>query len=172
MGNLRKKLATGKAKIYYELEDEFEAVGTLFVNWDMYYTAAHANGLWLCGIVMDNKPVILGLVPWSNISRMIVDSKNELVYIEVKDFQTIMDDAGLDLKMYKKSFTHTMSDTGQTAFSIPVSLFSKNILYYIQDRIPTEVREEQLTNSEKIRSIIFTAIFILAIVAVFVGYFI
>ena len=85
MGNLHKILATRKAKIYYELENEFESVGTRFVNWDMHYTAAHAKGLWLCGNVANNKPLIVGLVPWSNISRMIVDSKNERVYIEVKD---------------------------------------------------------------------------------------
>lgn len=171
MGNLRKKMAIGKAKIYYEIEDEFESVGTRFVNWDMYYTAAHAKGLWLCGYVANNTPVILGLIPWDNISRMIVDQKNERVYIEVNDFQSIMDDANLDLKMYKKSFTHPMSDSGKMAFSIPMELFSGNILYYLQEKIPTEVREEKLTDSEKLRSIIFNIIGIIAIVFIIASFF-
>lgn len=171
MGNLHKTLATGKAKIYYELKDEFESVGTRFVNWDMHYTAAHAKGLWLCGNVANNKPLIVGLVPWSNISRMIVDSKNERVYIEVKDLQSIIDNASTDFKLYKKSFTHPMSDTSQMAIALPIDLFSGNILYYLQNRIPTEVREEKLTDSEKLRSTIFTIIGIVAIVLVIASYF-
>ena len=171
MGNLHKILATRKAKIYYELENEFESVGTRFVNWDMHYTAAHAKGLWLCGNVANNKPLIVGLVPWSNISRMIVDSKNERVYIEVKDLQSIIDNASTDFKLYTKSFTHPMSDAGQMAIALPMDLFSGNILYYLQDRIPTEVREEKLTDSEKLRSIVYTIIGLVAICLILFGFF-
>ena len=64
-----------------------------------------------------------------------------------------------------------MSDTSQMAIALPIDLFSGNILYYLQNRIPTEVREEKLTDSEKLRSTIFTIIGIVAIVLVIASYF-
>ncbi len=166
--NLRKFVTTGKNKMYYEIKDEFNAVGTCFVNWDMYYTAAHPDGLWLCGIVSDNSPIIIGLIPWSKISRMIVDTKNEQVYIEVSD-PTLTNE--ISLKMYRNAFTHQMSDTGKMSFSIPMNLFSANLLDYIQKMVSTEVREEQQTDSEKTRSTIYTILMIIALGLVLIGSF-
>lgn len=166
--SLRKFIATGKNKMYYEIKDEFNALGACFVNWDMYYTAAHPNGLWLCGIVSDNTPIVIGLIPWNKISRMVVDTKNERVYVEVND-PTLTNE--ISPKMYRNAFTHQMSDTGKMSFSIPMNLFSANLLDYIQRMIPTEVREEQLTDSEKTRSTIYAIIAIIALALVLIGSF-
>lgn len=166
--SIRKFTATGKNKMYYEIKDAFNAVGTCFVNWDMYYTAAHPNGLWLCGIVSDNTPIVIGLIPWNKISRMVVDTKNERVYVEVSD-PTLINE--ISSKMYRNAFTHQMSDTGKMSFSIPMNLFSANLLDYIQRMIPTEVREELLTDSEKTRSTIYTILAIIALALVLIGSF-
>ena len=57
------------------------------------------------------------------------------------------------------------------SFSIPMNLFSANLLDYIQRMIPTEVREEQLTDSEKTRSTIYAILAIITLALVLIGSF-
>ena len=104
---IRKKLATGKSKLYYQLETEFEAVGTLFVNANMHYVAAHPQrGLWVSGMMANNNILPIGFVEWSNIKRIIVDDKNETVFIVVNDYDSIINNSDFFFRrFYKKLFT-------------------------------------------------------------------
>lgn len=52
-----------------------------------------------------------------------------------------------------------------------MNLFSANLLDYIQRMIPTEVREEQLTDSEKTRSTIYAILAIITLALVLIGSF-
>ena len=104
--------------------------------------------------------------------KLLAECLNALLAQTVKNLDIlVIDNASTDFKLYKKSFTHPMSDTGQIAIALPMDLFSGNILYYLQDRIPTEVREEKLTDSEKLRSTIWTIIGIVAICLILFGFF-
>lgn len=170
---LQKKLATGKAKEYYQMEDSFEAWGTRFVNWDMHYTAAGPQGVWLCGNVLNNTPIIIGLVDWDNINRMVVDKDEECVYIELKQYETLLEKTSKEFKnIYKKDFVHPMSDTGLMALCLPMDLFSGNILYYLQNRVPTEFKAEPKTGSEKKRGIIQTIVLVVILLVVVVCFFV
>lgn len=164
-----KKLAVGKAKEYYSIEDSFEAVGTLFVNSDMHYTAAGPKGVWLCGNAVNNRPIIIGLIDWSNITRMIVDEDVECVYIEVKNYEEVIRNASFDFKFYKKVYSHTMSDSGLTAICLPIELFSGNILYYLQEHIKTEFKTEPRTETEEKRGMIILVITVIAFLAMIIG---
>ena len=162
MKNLQKKLAKGNAKLYYEIENEFEAVGTFFTDWNMYYIAAHPKGLWLSGITLDNTLVPIGLVPWDNILKMIIDSKNAMIYIVVKDFDSILSNADWQVrKIYKNSFLHKMLDTGEMSICLEEDLFSGNILPYLKNKIPTEEKEVELSTTEKWGKIIGTILVII-----------
>ena len=90
MSSFRTKITTGIVKKYYEVENEFDAVGTLFINWNMYYTAAHPTlGLWLCTNAMNVKAIVIGFIQWSNIKRVVVDKKSESVFIVVNDYESL-----------------------------------------------------------------------------------
>ena len=55
MSNLiSRTLATGNSKIYYNVEKEFEAVGTLYTNSSMHYVAAHPHP-WIVDMWYDTK---------------------------------------------------------------------------------------------------------------------
>lgn len=158
----QKTFAVGKAKEYYQIEDSFEAVGTLFVDWNMHYTAAGPKGVWLCGNVLNNQPIIIGLIDWSNITRMIVDKEAECVYIEVRNSEEVIRNASFDFqKLHKKAFLHTMSDTGLVAICLPIDLFSGKILYYLQEHVKTEFKAEPRTRSEKKRDVIVSIILVI-----------
>ncbi len=165
---LQKKLATGKAKEYYQMEDSFEAKGTLFIDWNMHYTAAGPQGVWLCGNALNNTPIIIGLIDWGNINRMVVDKDEECVYIELKQYDAFLGKTSMVFRnIHKKVFVHPMSDTGLMALCLPMDLFSGNILYYLQNHIPTEFKAEPKTNSEKIQIIVFAVILLIVVICFF-----
>ena len=150
MGNvfkiIAKTLATGVAKTYWDVEDEFVATGTSYYKM-YYYTAAHPSlGLWLCGMDDLNQPVMIfiGFIDWDNIARVVVNIKNECVFVVPKDFEKVFEKTDfLFRKIYKKAFTHRMSDTGEMAFLVQLELCAGNILPYLSTRVPMEVREEK-----------------------------
>ena len=146
MSSFREKITTGITKRYYEVEDEFEAVGTLFVNYNMYYSAAHPTlGLWLCANAMDNNALVIGFIQWSNIKRVVVDTKSELLFVVVNDYESAIRDAhSMFRKMYKKAYTHQMSDTGDLSLMLPLDLFTGNILPYLESRNLVEYKEEKV----------------------------
>jgi len=146
MSSFREKITTGITKRYYEVENEFEAVGTLFVNWNMYYSAAHPTlGLWLCANAMDNNAIVIGFIQWSNIKRVVVDTKSELLFVVVNDYESAIRDAhSMFRKMYKKAYTHQMSDTGDLSLMLPLDLFTGNILPYLESRNLVEYKEEKV----------------------------
>ena len=146
MSSFRAKITTGITKRYYEVENEFEAVGTLFVNDNMYYSAAHPTlGLWLCANAMDNNALVIGFIQWSNIKRVVVDTKSELLFVVVNDYESAIRDAhSMFRKMYKKAYTHQMSDTGDLSLMLPLDLFTGNILPYLESRNIVEYKEEKV----------------------------
>ena len=115
----------------------------------MYYTAAHPSlGLWLCGLAANNQIIVIGFVDWDNIARVVVDTKNEYVFIVPKDFEKAFRKTGFDFrKIYKKAFTHRMSDTGEMAFLVRLDLCTGNILPYLSTRVPMEEKEEKVKTS-------------------------
>lgn len=134
MGKMISKMfATGISKIYYKVENEFVATGTLFTNFGMYYTAAHpALGLWMCGMAVDNNIIVIGFVDWANITRIVIDRKNENVFVVLKSYEEALVQVDKSFKMlYKKAYSHQMSDTGEMAFVTPLDLWSGNILPYL-----------------------------------------
>ena len=148
MGNIiSRTFAIGISKTYYKVENEFEAVGTLYSNWSMHYVAAHpTSGLWLCAITQTNTPIPIGFVNWNNIKRIVVDDTNEQVFIVVNNYDEIINNADFEFrKIYKGAFTHTMKSEQnveqEKSFKLPLSLFSGNILPYLQQRC-------QLTHEE------------------------
>lgn len=149
MSNFREKISVGIAKRYYQVEDEFEAVGTLFVNYNMHYTAAHPTlGLWLCANTMDNKAIAIGFVQWSNIKRVVIDQKSERVFIVVKDYETAIKDADTMFRtLHKKAYTHKMSDTGDLSIMLPLDLFSGSIIPYLVSKVLVEYKEEEVKTS-------------------------
>ena len=149
MSSFREKITTGITKRYYEVENEFEAVGTLFVNYNMYYSAAHPTlGLWLCANAMDNNAIVIGFIQWSNIKRVVVDTKSELLFVVVNDYESAIRDAhSMFRKMYKKAYTHQMSDTGDLSLMLPLDLFTGNILPYLESRNLVEYKEEKVKNN-------------------------
>lgn len=146
MSSFREKITTGITKRYYEVENEFEAVGTLFVNWNMYYSAAHPTlGLWLCANAMDNNAIVIGFIQWSNIKRVVVDTKSEILFVVVNDYESAIRDAhSMFRKMYKKAYTHQMSDTGDLSLMLPLDLFTGNIVPYLESRNLVEYKEEKV----------------------------
>lgn len=142
---ISRTLATGNSKLYYNVEKEFEAVGTFYTDSSMHYTASHPSlGLWLCGITQSNSPIPIGFVQWNNIKRIIVDSKNEQVFIVPYNYNEVINDADFQFRnIYKGAFTHTMStEQGEEkSIKLPLDLFSGNILPYLQQRC-TMVHEE------------------------------
>lgn len=146
MSSFRAKISSGITKKYYQVENEFEAVGTLFVDNDMYYTAAHPMlGLWLCGRAMDNNPIVIGFVQWRNIKRIVIDKNSGTVFVVVNDYETaIKDSHSMFRKMYKKTFTHQMSDTGDLSFALPLDLFTGNMVPYLEARNLVEYKEENV----------------------------
>lgn len=158
---VRKLLSTGNSKIYYQVENEFVAVGTLFTNWSIHYTAAHPQkGLWLCGHTLNNKPIIIGFVRWDNISRVVIDEKNENVFIVVKDYNEVIQNADFDFrKLYKKVYSHQMSDTSEMSICLPLDIFSGGIIPYIERTMKTEYKEEEVQTS-----LFLTIVYILLII--------
>ena len=146
MSSFREKITTGITKRYYEVENEFEAVGTLFVNYNMHYSAAHPTlGLWLSANAMDNKAIVIGFIQWSNIKRVVVDEKSEILFVVVNDYESAIRDAdSIFRKMYKKAYTHQMSDTGDLSLMLPLDLFTGNILPYLESRNLVEYKEEKV----------------------------
>ena len=146
--NVIKFLLSGNAKIYYQVEKEFVAVGSLytFLRSSMYYTAAHPQmGLWLCGLFLkNNKPLIIGFVRWDNISRVVIDKNNEKVFIVVKDYDEVVQNADFDFRiLYKKTYLHQMCDTYEMSICLPLELFSDGIIQYLERTIKTEYKEEE-----------------------------
>jgi len=164
---ITKALATGIAKDYYKVEKEFEAVGTLFTTWDMFYVAAHPQkGLWLCGILMNNKPIIIGFVDWKNLDRIIIDDKNENVFIVVNNYDVIVKNASFDFrKMYKSVFSHTMN-SGEKSFVLPKELFSGNIIPYLRGKCTIEYDEIEVKGS--IFWTIITIVTVISIIVLFI----
>lgn len=146
MSSFREKITTGITKRYYEVEDEFEAVGTLFVNSNMHYSAAHPTlGLWLSANAMDNKAIVIGFIQWSNIKRVVVDTKSEILFVVVNDYESAIRDAhSMFRKIYKKAYTHQMSDTGDLSLMLPLDLFTGNIIPYLESRNLVEYKEEKV----------------------------
>lgn len=146
MSSFREKITTGITKRYYEVEDEFEAVGTLFVNSNMHYSAAHPTlGLWLCANTMDNRTIVIGFIQWSNIKRVVVDTKSEILFVVVNDYESAIRDAhSMFRKIYKKAYTHQMSDTGDLSLMLPLDLFTGNIIPYLESRNLVEYKEEKV----------------------------
>ena len=149
MFSFRTKITTGIVKKYYEVENEFDAVGTLFINWNMYYTAAHPTlGLWLCTNAMNDKPIVIGFIQCSNIKRVVVDKKSESVFIVVNDYESAIRDAhSMFRNMYKKAYTHQMSDSGDLALVLPLDLFTGNMIPYLDSRNIVEYKEEEVKTS-------------------------
>lgn len=146
MSGFREKITTGITKRYYEVEDEFDAVGTLFVNSNMYYSAAHPTlGLWLCANAMDNNVIVIGFIQWSNIKRVVVDTKSEVLFVVVNDYESAIRDAhSMFRTMYKKAYTHQMSDTGDLSLMLPLDLFTGNIVPYLESRNLVEYKKEKV----------------------------
>lgn len=146
MSSFGEKITTGITKRYYEVENEFEAVGTLFVNTNMHYSAAHPTlGLWLCANTMDNKAIVIGFIQWSNIKRVVVDTKSENLFVVLNDYESAIRDAhSIFRKIYKKAYTHQMSDTGDLSLMLPLDLFIGNIIPYLESRNIVEYKEEKV----------------------------
>jgi hypothetical protein len=146
MSNIREKLALGNAKRYYQVETEFEAVGTFYTNGQMHYTAAHPTlGLWLSANTVNNQPIVIGFIQWSNIKRVVVDKKSESVFIVVNDYETAIRDSDKIFRtMYKKTYTHQMSDSGDLALCLPLDLFTGNIIPYLESRHLVEYKTEKV----------------------------
>ena len=171
MSNIREKLALGNAKRYYQVEKEFDAVGTFFTNSQMYYTAAHPTlGLWLSANTMNNQPIVIGFIQWSNIKRVVVDKKSEGVFIVVNDYETAIRDSDKIFRtMYKKTYTHQMSDSGDLALCLPLDLFTGNIIPYLESRHLVEYKTEKV--KENIWLIILYIIVLGVLVWVFLSRF-
>ena len=165
MSSFRKNITTGVTKRYYEVEDEFEAVGTLFVNWNMHYSAAHPTlGLWLCANAMDNNAIVIGFIQWSNIKRVVVDTKSETLFVVVNDYESAIRDAhSMFRKMYKKAYTHQMSDTGDLSLMLPLDLFTGNILPYLESRNLVEYKEEKVKTNIWLTIIQIAALLMIAL---------
>lgn len=172
MSIISKALATGNSKTYYSVENEFVAHGTLFTNSDMFYVAAHPTlGLWVCGSTANNVPVTIGFVNWSNINRIIVDDKNDLVFIVVNNYDEVINNADLSFrKMYKGAFTHTMKSeekgVEEKALQLPKDLFSGNIIPYLQQRC--NVSSQQVEGVSSFWSWVYLIVIIIVIaIAIF-----
>lgn len=165
MSSFREKISTGITKRYYEVEDEFEAVGTLFANNKMHYSAAHPTlGLWLCANAMDNNVIVIGFIQWSNIKRVVVDTKSETLFVVVNDYESAIRDAhSMFRKMYKKAYTHQMSDTGDLSLMLPLDLFTGNILPYLESRNLVEYKEEKVKTNIWLTIIQIAALLMIAL---------
>ena len=166
MSNIREKIATGNAKRYYQVETEFKAVGTFYTNGQMHYTAAHPTlGLWLSANTMDNKPIVIGFIQWSNIKKVVVNKQSESVFIVVNDYETAIRDSDKIFRMmYKKTYTHQMSDSGDLALCLPLDLFTGNIIPYLESRNLVEYKEEKVKTN-----IWLTILYIIALCAIIGG---
>lgn len=167
MGNfISKALATGIAKTYYNVEDELVAKGSVLKDTGMCYTAAHPKlGLWLCGITGNNNAIVIGFIDWDNISKIIVDTKNENVFVVPKDFEKAVFYTDTAFKsVYKKALTHKMSDTGEMAFVTPMELWTGDILPYVKSVVQTEEKEEEVNTS-----IWLTIVYVIATILIVVG---
>ena len=164
MSSIREKLATGNAKRYYQVETEFDAVGTFFTNSQIHYTAAHPTlGLWLSANAINNQPIVIGFIEWSNIKRVVINNQSKSVFIVVNDYETAIRDADAIFRtMYKKTYTHQMSDTGDLALCLPLDLFTGNIIPYLQSRQLVEYR------TEKVKTSIWLTILYIIVIGIFV----
>ena len=164
---IQKTLATGNAKLYYQVEKEFVAVGTLYTNADMHYVAAHPQrGLWLSGIMGDNNILPIGFIEWTNIKRIIVDDKNERVFVVVNDYDSVVNNADFSFKkMYKKAFTHTFEATQEKSILLTLDLFSGNILPYLEQKCNV-VHEEVDGAGSTALTIVYVVIIILVAIGV------
>lgn len=176
MGKMISKMfATGISKIYYKVENEFVATGTLFTNFGMYYTAAHpALGLWMCGMAVDNNIIVIGFVDWANITRIVIDRKNENVFVVLKSYEEALAQVDKSFKMlYKKAYSHQMSDTGEMAFVTPLDLWSGNILPYLSSVMLVEEKEENVKVSiwMQIVLVLVVILFVFVIVLKILSFF-
>lgn len=172
MGNIiSKTLAIGNSRTYYKVENEFEAVGTLYSNFSMHYVAAHPTmGLWLCGLTQSNAPIPIGFVNWNNIKRIIVDDTNEQVFIVVNNYDEVIKNADFEFrKIYKGAFTHTMEsdkNVGQEkSLKLPLDLFSGNILPYLEQRC--HLTHEEVKGATSIWPVVFSVLLIILVVLSF-----
>lgn len=167
---IRRTLATGNAKIYYQVENELEAVGTYYKDGEMHYVAAHPRlGLWLSTIAADNKLYPIGFVEWSNIKRIVVDQKNEHVFIVFYDYDKVIANSNFLLKtIHKSAFTHTFNNNGNEEKSIvlPLDLFSGNILPYLAQKV--SLTQEEI---ERKGSVFWTIVYIAAITLIVLSIF-
>ena len=151
MANYLMKLRSrGNSKIYYQVDEEFVAVGKLSTNWSMYYTAAHPQkGLWLCDQDLSyDKPIIIGFVRWDNISRVVIDIIHKNVFIVVKDYSEVVQNADSEFRiLYKKTVSHQMSDTSEMSICLPFDLFSGRIIPYIERTVKTKYKAEEVKSS-------------------------
>lgn len=147
--SIRKHLATGIAKEYYNAAEGFEAVGTVFVNANMHYSAAHPQfGLWLCANVMNNQPIIIGFIPWNNIRRIAYSTNSDVIMIVPKDYDSVLANSSYAYRnLYHKTYEHIMSDTGEIAICLPKDLFTGNILPYLQDKFGVQLINEKVKDS-------------------------
>ena len=172
MSSFGTKITTCIVKKYYEVENDFVAVGTLFINWNTYYTAAHPTlGLWLCTNAMNDKPIVIGFIQWSNIKRVVVDKKSESVFIVVNDYESAIRDAhSMFRNMYKKTYTHQMSDSGDLALVLPLDLFTGNMIPYLDSRNIVEYKEEEVITSRWL-TILQIAIILMVIFGILATFF-
>jgi hypothetical protein len=167
---ISRTLATGNSKHYYNVEKEFEAVGTFYTDSSMHYTASHPSlGLWLCGITQSNSPIPIGFVQWNNIKRIIVDNKNEQVFVVLYNYDEVINNADFQFrKIYKGAFTHTIS-SGQNeekSVKLPLNLFSGNVLPCLQQRCT--IVYEEVRGAESIWPIVFiVGLFIIIAISLF-----
>lgn len=168
---IKKNLATGNLKVYYQNDNAFEAVGTLYRDDEIYYTAAHPTlGLWVCGHNAENTPIPIGFINWNNIKRIAMNESGT-VFIVVKNYQSVIDNADFTFrKMYKGAYTHQMN-TGEMAICIPTELCSGSILPYLQQRYPMEQVNEVHSGSTfwNIVAIVAFGLIILGLIASFLG---
>lgn len=170
MNALQKKLATGLLKKYANAEDDFTAFGTRFVGgYDMYYTAANEQQVWLCAHMGDNKPLPICLLDIKHVKRIVVDRERETAYFEIDNYEQILSEAGVTFRMYKKLYTHRMADNGAMSISVSLELLSGNILPFLSERIPMEIREEAITKEEERRSNFWNILYILVIALIFIS---
>lgn len=167
---LRRKLATGKAKLYFQVENEFDAVGTYYTDAEMHYVAAHPRlGLWLSTIAADNKLYPIGFVEWNNIKRIVVDQKNENVFIVFYDYDKVIKNSNVLLKtIHKSAFTHTFNNNGveEKSIVLPLDLFSGSILPYLAQKV--SLTQEEI---ERKGSVFWTIVYIAAIALIVLSIF-
>lgn len=158
-------LASGVFKTYYNVKNEFVAVGTFLTDRAMYYTAAHpTKGLWISGIAGNNDIMPIGFIDWANINRIVIDRDGEYVFVVPHDFNSAFSQMSVTFrKVYKKAWTHKMSDTGEMAFVLPLYLWSGNIISYLENF--TNV----IYQSEKVHVSFWLKLFYIILIISFVG---